>query len=193
MRPHIVFYAKEAPVRGIAFLLLLACPIGALAQQSPAGPKSVPDSLNFIWKQIANDFISLADAMPEDKWAFKPSRGEFKDVRSFGEQVKHVACGNEAWAKKVAGEKTPERCDLGGPNPAKSKTEIMAYLRESFAMLDKAIAATSRENLLQPTPGPYWGADRLSSLTAAMWHVSDHYGQLVVYLRMNGIVPPASR
>lgn len=131
--------------------------------------------------------------MPEDKWSFKPTQGEFKNVRTFGEQVKHVACGNEAWAKKILGEKPPARCDLGGPNPAKSKAEILAYLKESFQAIDKVIAETDDKNLLHATPGPYWGANRLSSLTATVWHISDHYGQLVIYLRMNGIVPPASK
>jgi uncharacterized damage-inducible protein DinB len=173
--------------------LLLLTPAPAVGQQRPAQPKTIPNSINLIWTSIEKDFTSLAEAMPEDKWSFKPTQGEFKDVRTFGEQVKHVACANEAWAKQIAGEKPPARCDLGGPNPAQSKAEILAYLRDSFRLIDQAIAATAAENLLHPNPGPYWGADRLSALTAAVWHISDHYGQLVEYLRMNGIVPPASR
>ena len=173
--------------------LLVAGSVAALAQQPPPQLKTIFDSINFIWKDVEQDFLSLAEAMPEEKWNFKPAQGEFKDVRTFGEQVKHVACGNEAWAKQMAGEKPPARCDLGGPSPARTKAEIMAYLRDSFAMVDKAITQTSAENLLRPNPGPYWGPNRLSALTAVVWHVSDHYGQLVVYLRMNGIVPPASR
>lgn len=165
----------------------------AFAQKRPPQPKTIPDSINFIWKDVERDFTSLAEAMPEGKWSFKPTQGEFKDARTFGEQVKHVACGNEAWAKQMSGEKTPARCDLGGPNPAKTKTEILAYLRDSFAMTDKVIADTSADNLLHPNPGQYWGPNRLSALTAMVWHISDHYGQLVEYLRMNGIVPPASR
>jgi hypothetical protein len=83
--------------------------------------------------------------------------------------------------------------DFGGPNPAKKRAEILAYLRDSFTMIDKAIAVTSAENQLQPNKGRYRGPNRLSALTAAVWHISDHYGQLVEYVRMNGIVPPASR
>lgn len=173
-----------------AVLLLTPAAVG---QQLPAQPKTIPDSINSIWKSIEQDFISLAEAMPEDKWSFKPTQGEFKDVRTFGEQVKHVACANEAWAKQIAGERPPARCDVGGPNPAKSKAEILAYLHNSFAMVDKVIAATGAENLLHANPGPYWGPNRLSALTATVWHISDHYGQLVEYLRMNSIVPPASR
>jgi len=142
-------------------------------------------------EHIERDFTAVAEAMPEDKWGFKPTQGEFKDVhvRSFGEQVRHVACANEAWAKQIVGAQPPARCDLGGPNPAKTKAEVLAYLRDSFLLVDKAIADTSADNLLHPNPGPYWGRNRLSALTAVVWHVSAHYGQLAEYLRMNGIVP----
>ena len=177
----------------MAIAALLALTLTAGAQSAPPAAKNIPDSIGHIWQNIGKDFVALADAMPEDKWSFKPTHGAFQDTRTFAEQVKHVACANEAWAKKVDLQKAPERCDLGGPNPAKSKPELMAYLRDSFAMVDKAIAATNAGNLVQATPGPYWGDTRLMSLTAAVWHVSDHYGQLVEYLRMNDIVPPASR
>ena len=178
--------------RALIVGVLLMSSSAAVAQQAPQ-LKTIPDSINFVWKDVERDFVALAEAMPEDKWNFKPTQGAFQDARTFGEQVKHVACGNEAWAKKMSNQKPPARCDTGGPNPAKSKAEIMAYLRDSFTMIDKVIADTSAENLLQANPGPYWGPNRLSALTATVWHLSDHYGQLVIYLRMNGIVPPASR
>ncbi len=176
----------------IAALVLFTC-VGGLAQERPPELKSVPPSINYIWKDIERDFLALAEAMPEENWNFKPTQGEFKEARTFAEQVKHVACANEAWAKQIGGQRPPERCDLGGPNPAKTRSEIMAYLKESFALMDKAIADTNTNNLLHQNPGPYWGANRLSALFAEVWHISDHYGQLVLYLRMNGIVPPASR
>ncbi len=179
-------------LRALISSVLLVGSVAAVAQQRPPELKTIPDSINFIWKDIEHDFMALAEAMPEDKWSFKPTQGEFSGVRTFGEQVKHVACGNEAWAKQIAGEKLPARCDIGGPNPAKAKAEVLAYLRDSFAMVDKAIAETSGENLLRSNSGRYWGPNRLSALTATVWHISDHYGQLVEYLRMNGIVPPAS-
>jgi len=173
--------------------VLLASPATAFAQQRQPQLKTIPVSINFIWKDIEKDFTALAEAMPEDRWSFKPTQGAFKNVRAFGEQVKHVACANEAWAKQMGAEKPPTRCDLGGPNPAKTKAEILSYLHDSFSMIDKVIADTNAENLLHPNAGPYWGLNRLSALTAPVWHISDHYGQLVEYLRMNGIVPPASR
>jgi uncharacterized damage-inducible protein DinB len=164
-----------------------------VAQKIPPQSKTIPDAVNMVWKSVSKDFVDLAEAMPEEKWGFRPTEGAYKNVRTFSEQVKHAACANEAWAKQMAGEKPPARCDLGGPNPAKSKAEIMAYLKQSFNMLDDAIAATTEKNLLTPARGPYWGDNRMSEITAAVWHMSDHYGQLVEYLRMNGIVPPASR
>lgn len=178
----------RAMVAGMVILVM-----GALAEQPPSQAKTIPDSINLIWKSVERDFTSLAEAMPEDKWGFKPTQGAFTNVRTFAEQVKHVACANEAWAKQIRGEKPPARCDLGGPNPAKTKTEVLAYLQDSFRMMDETIASTDASNLLRPVSGPYWGNDRLAGLTAALWHISDHYGQLVEYLRMNGIVPPASR
>ena len=95
-------------------LLLLFC-IASFAQQLPLPSKSISDSIKLVWGNVAHDFTALAEVMPEDKWSFKPTQGTFDNVRTFGEQVKHVACGNEAWAKKIKGEKKlPERCDLGG-------------------------------------------------------------------------------
>ncbi len=182
---------RLAPVMVSAVLLAMS---SAFAQQRPVQPKTIPDSLNFMWKMVENDFTSLADAMPEKSWNFKPTEGEFKNVRTFAEQVKHVACANQAWAMKLKGEKPlPPHCDTGGPNPAKTKAEIMAYLKQSFQMLDEGIAAINSANLLQPVAGPYAGSNRLEVVNSALWHTTDHYGQLVVYLRMNGIVPPASR
>jgi hypothetical protein len=178
----------------ITFVLLLGA-ARAIAQQRPSQSKTVPDSVNYMWKMVESDFTSLAEAMPEEKWNFKPTQEAFADVRTFGEQVKHVACANEAWAKKLRGEKPPDHCDTGGPNPdpAKTKTEIRAYLRETFAMMDAEIAKTKLDNLLAPVKGFYAGDNRLEVLNSALWHISDHYGQLVEYVRMNGIVPPASR
>jgi hypothetical protein len=169
---------REMGMKRVAGIcLVVAIIIGIVqAQKMPSQSTTIPDAVAMVWKSISHDFIALADAMPQDKWNFKPTNGAYTNVRTFAEQVKHVACANEAWAKQMSGEKPPKRCDLGGPNAAKSKAEIMAYLRESFGMLDKAIAATNENNLLTPERGRYWGDNRLSEITAAVWHMSDHYG-----------------
>ncbi len=132
----------------------------AIAPQKPSTPKTIPDSINYMWKMVESDFTSLAEAMPEEKWGFKPTQGAFTDVRTFGEQVKHVACANESWARKLRGETPPDHCDTSGPNPAKTKTEILAYLHETFVMMDGEIAKTKLDNLLAPMKGPYAGDNR---------------------------------
>ena len=177
--------------RVAAVLLLAALP--SPPQQQPSPSKTIPDAINYTWKMVESDFTSLAEAMPEEKWNFKPTHGAFTEVRTFAEQVKHVACANQAWAKKLRGEAPPDHCETGGPNPAKTKTEILAYLHETFLMMDGEIAKSKLDNLMAPMNGPYAGDNRLEVLNSALWHISDHYGQLVEYLRMNGIVPPASR
>jgi len=183
----------NTPRRVLITIVLLLSVLPTIAQQRPSPAKTIPDSINYMWKTVETDFTALAEAMPEEKWSFKPTLGAFTDVRTFAEQVKHVACANEAWAKKLRGETTPDHCDTGGPNPARTKGEILAYLRESFIMMDGEIANSKLDNLMAPMKGPYAGDNRLEVLNSALWHISDHYGQLVEYLRMNGIVPPASR
>ena len=143
---------------------------------------------------IEQSFIALADAMPAEKYGFKPTTGEFNDVRTFGEQVKHVACGNFAFFNEIEKKEPPNGCGTGGPHPATTKAELMTYLRESFAYAGRVLRTMTPVNALEPTNGPYGGmSTRLGVTTLAVWHASDHYGQLVVYLRMNGIVPPASQ
>ena len=77
----------------VAVVLLLAA-LAAVGQQQPSPSKTIPDSINYMWKMVESDFTSLAEAMPEEKWNFKPAQGAFTSVRTFGEQVKHVACAN---------------------------------------------------------------------------------------------------
>ena len=145
------------------------------------------------FSMIEKSFVGLADAMPEDKYGFKPTNGAFKEVRTFGEQVKHVACANFAFYNEIEKKTPPEGCETGGPSPAKSKAELMAYLRESFAYAGRVLRTLTPANAMESVSGPYGGdSTRLGIATLSIWHASDHYGQLVVYLRMNGIVPPAS-
>jgi uncharacterized damage-inducible protein DinB len=142
---------------------------------------------------VERSFVSLADAMPADRWSFAPRDGEFKGVRTFGEQVKHVACANYAFFNEVEHKEPPANCEAGGPSRATTKAELMPYLRESFAYASQVMRRLTPANALDPVEGPYGGkTTRLGISTLAVWHATDHYGQLVVYLRMNGIVPPAS-
>jgi len=143
---------------------------------------------------IERSFVGLADAMPAEKYGFKPTSGEFKNARTFGEQVKHVACSNFGFFSEIEKKEPPADCATGGPSPAKTKAELLMYLRESFDYAQIVLRTMTSANALEPAGGPYGGAStRLGITTLAVWHASDHYGQLVVYLRLNGIVPPASQ
>lgn len=149
------------------------------------------------------EFRSAAEAMPEDKYNFRPAvQGKFTEtapfgpteLRTFAEQIKHVACSNFAFAAELDGKKPPEACDKGGPSPAKTRAELLTYLRDSFAALNKSLNAVNSKNMYDPIEGPYATPNtRLGLAGVAIWHVADHYGQISLYLRLNGIVPPASR
>lgn len=157
-------------------------------------PPTIASTLNQTWKMLEWSFVSAADAMPENKYPFAPTDGEFKRVRTFAQQVKHVACANFAFFNEIQGKTPPPECENGGPDPAKTKRELMKYLRDSFAYADEVMATIDAKNALAPVSGRYGGpSTKLGIAVLAVWHASDHYGQMVEYLRMNGIVPPASR
>jgi uncharacterized damage-inducible protein DinB len=139
----------------------------------------------------------LAMAMPEDKYGFAPTNGEFKGVRTFGEQLKHVGATNYSYASSILGEKPP--ADVGeednGPASLKTKAEILKYVNDSFTYVQKALATINAKNVVSPIESPFGQGDttRLAMSALIIGHCNDHYGQMVEYVRMNGIVPPASQ
>src|SRR6202050_431801 len=167
--------------------------VGSRAQQQPPTVTSV---LNMLYGVVEQEVVSAAEAMPEDKYSFAPTNGEFKGVRTFAEQIKHVAATNYLVASLILGEKPPvEINDEKGPDSVKSKAEILKYLKDSYAYAHKAVATITEANVVEPVPS-FDGKSTTTRLSLAMlfaWHGYDHYGQMVEYLRLNGIVPPASR
>jgi uncharacterized damage-inducible protein DinB len=136
--------------------------------------------------------------MPADKYGFAPTDGEFKGVRTFGQQVKHLAATNHILAAAALGEEPPaDAGDETGPETVRTKAEILDYLNSSFAHLGKAIDAIGDTSIpVRPSPISPLSATtvtRLALIVEALVHTYDHYGQMVEYLRMNGVVPPASR
>ena len=143
-----------------------------------------------------HEFTSAAEAMPEDKFEFAPTNGEFKGVRTFGEQIKHVAAVNYIFGAAILSEKVPvDVGDESGPASVKTKPAILSYLKDSFAYVHKAIETINEKNLVDPLKSPFGegSVTRLGLATSVAAHGFDHYGQMVEYLRMSGIVPPASR
>ena len=176
-------------------LVVAAMSLPLTAQtKAPASPQTLTTTIAPWWRMIEQSFIAAAEAMPAEKWNFKPTAGAFEKARTFAQQVKHVACANEAFFNEIAQKAPPPDCENGGPHPAQSKAELVAYLRATFAQGSKAIAELTAANALDYAGGRYGGdSTRLGLITLAIWHASDHYGQVAVYLRMNDIVPPASR
>jgi uncharacterized damage-inducible protein DinB len=158
--------------------------------------RTVTQVLDRTVSNVEHEFVPAAAAMPEDKFGFAPTNGEFKGVRTFAQQIKHVAAVNYELGAAILEEKPPvDIGDEAGPASITSKADILKYLNDSFAYVHKAVQTINEKNLVETVRSP-WGegrVTRLSLATSVAWHGFDHYGQMVEYLRMNGIIPPASR
>src|SRR6266480_4979747 len=180
----------------LAFVFL-TCSSFAMAQAAkPAEPRTSGQVVDHYIANVEGEFVPAAEAMPEDKYSFAPTNGEFKGVRTFAQQVKHVAAVNYVIASAILGEKPP--VDTGGekgPDSAQSKADIVKFLKDSFAYAHKSAGSISETNLVAGIKSPFGDSTttRLGMAAALAWHGFDHYGQMVEYLRMNGIIPPASR
>ena len=185
-------------------ICVFAVAVSTVAQQKKADKKSnnkdehrtVTDVLDRTVINLEHEFTSAAEAMPEDKFDYAPANGEFKGVRNFGQQIKHVAAVNYVFGAAILSEKLP--VDVGdeeGPASVKSKAEILKYLKESFVYVHKAVQTINEQNEVEPLKSPFGMGTitRLGLATSVSAHGFDHYGQIVEYLRLNGIVPPASR
>jgi len=188
----------------MGILLLALGPIGtAVAANPQAAMQAKPDQkptfamvLDRSLSNVEHEVVPAAEAMPEDKFNFAPTQGEFKTVRTFAQQVKHIAAANYMLGSGILAEKPP--LDLEGENgPAKitSKADVVQFLKDSFTYLHKAMNSIDESNVLGQVPSPF-GPNKVSRLglaVGAISHPFDHYGQMVEYLRMNNIIPPASR
>jgi hypothetical protein len=190
-------------------LLLVTSSHLVMAQSAiVAPPRSNPDilvldaerekqALRVLLKSERDRIESAAKAMPADKYGFAPSEGEFKGVRTFGRQVKHLSATNYMLAAAALGEQPPaDAGDETGPEAIRTKEEVLAYLDSSFVRLSEAIDAIGNPNVALKSspisPLPAAQTTRLALVVEALIHAFDHYGQMVEYLRMNGVVPPAS-
>ncbi|PYY09009.1 MAG: DinB family protein [Acidobacteria bacterium] len=182
------------------FLALIWLMIGSAGFAQASKPASenptIAQVLDRSVSNVENEFVPAAAAMPEDKYSFAPSHGEFKGVRTFAQQIKHVAASNYMIAAAILGEKPP--VELGGengPDSMTAKADIVEFAKDSFAYAHKAVATINEKNLVAPIKNPFGEgtATRLGMATSITWHSFDHYGQMVEYLRMNGMIPPASR
>jgi len=194
----------------ITALLVLVIPALAMAQQiapppaqeaknaSPLDVQKEKQALRIFLKSVQEQIVSAAEAMPATKYEFTPSEGEFKGVRTFARMVRHLSATNHILAAAALGEEPPaDAGDEDGPENVRTKAEILEYLNSSFAHLGRAIDAIGdNDKPVKPSPIsplPASKTTRLALTVEALIHAFDHYGQMVEYLRMNGVVPPASR
>lgn len=166
-------------------------------QAQPSQPTTLASMVDGEISAVEKQVVEAAEAMPEDKFNFTPESlrtpgGDYKGVRSFAVQVKHIASSNYFIWSPLTGDPVPAAIkDGNGPTDMKSKADILKLLKDSFVLGHKAAATLTPENMLQPyAPGK---SSRLDRAEFGVAHAYNHYGQMVEYLRMNGIVPPASR
>jgi uncharacterized damage-inducible protein DinB len=170
---------------------------GAAAPQSQQVPPTIASAMDREINTIEKEVVEAAEAMPEDKFNFSPEGlnipgSNYKGVRTFALEVKHIAASNYALWSPLTGDKFPDDFMGGnGPENLKTKADIIKFLKDSFALGHKAAATLTDQNMFQPLGSS--GSTRLHRTAFAVAHAFDHYGQMVEYLRMNGIVPPASR
>jgi hypothetical protein len=192
-------------MKQMVVMLALAgcCWMGAGAQMAAKGPTIAPGtivdpakSFNEMLSGFEGEMVPLAKAMPAEKFDFAPSAAifvsgqgsEYTGVSTFRAMVLHVASANYYYGNLVSGMK-PD-VDVKALADIKSKDKAVEALEASFVFAHKAMGTLTAQNAFESVHGSATKASLAGGLVA---HANDHYGQLVEYLRMNGIVPPASR
>lgn len=161
------------------------------SEQNSQTPPDTGSVFNKHMDWMEQQFIPAAEAMPEDKFFWEPTNGEFHGVRNFAEQITHVADVNFALSAAIQGESPPR----GSPEPMKTRSAVLKYLKDSFDYTHQALSSITEQNAKLPIKHPLFDmtTTRMGLGIVAIAHPFDHYGQIVEYLRLNNIVPPASR
>jgi DinB family len=192
-------------MQNLRMLCVVAMFVFTMIAQAHGQGKAAADQLTFssaIDKEISNvenQFVAVAEAMPADKFDSSPENlrlpgSDFKGVRTFAMQIRHVAADNFAIWAPLTGK--PEPADVNAPNgpvEMKSRTEILKFLKDSFVFAHNAVTGLTSANALGLVEFRNNNVTRISLVILALTHINDHYGQMVEYLRMNGVVPPGSR
>jgi len=165
---------------------------------APLDAQREKHALQALLRIAEKEIIPAVEAMPADKFGFAPTDGEFKGVRTFGQMVKHLSATNYILAAAALGEQPlADAGDELGPETVRTKAEILNYLNGSFAQLYRATEAIGQlipsVNASPISPLKQGEITRSALIVESLMHAYDHYGQMVEYLRMNGVVPPASR
>jgi len=178
-------------IRTLTTFTLLAIPVLAA--------DAAPDAKQVFDRQLSNterEVVGLANVMPADKFDFAPTNGNFNGVRTFALEVRHIAFEINCVASALLGEAIPSQEHENGPDELKTKDQVMQYLKDSFTHAHRAVATLTNANLMETTTDPFnpkGKSPRVASVGIFYWHTYDHYGQMVEYVRMNGLKPPGSR
>jgi len=171
-----------------AVALGLSSLLSATALAAAASPSQVYDKL---LKGQEEDVVALAEAMPADKYNFAPTNGKFTGVRTFGQQITHIAEAQYFFFSAFGGAKPS--FDPKSLEKLTGKDEIIKALKDSFAYAQQAVASMTPENAFEEVK-EVDGTNTRATITAfSLAHTNDHYGQMIEYVRMNGIVPPGSK
>jgi len=163
---------------------------------SSLGQQALTPAVERLFNKVEGDILASAEAMPEDKFSFTPENlslknSDFKGVRSFAGQILHLATDNILIWSAVTGDSVrTDIKDVNGPQSIQKKEDVIAYLKSSFAEGRKAIATLTDKNAMEMIQFRWRKLPRLDLLFYALVHANEHYGQIALYLRMCGIVPP---
>ncbi len=160
------------------------------------GQQSITPAIDRLFNKIESDILTTAEAMPEDKYNFTPeslhiANSDFKGVRTFAGQIKHLATDNIFIWSAITGDSV--RTDIegvDGPKTITTKKDVIEYLKSSFAIGRKAISTLTNQNAMDMIQFRWRKLPRLDLAFYALTHANEHYGQMVIYLRMCGIIPP---
>jgi uncharacterized damage-inducible protein DinB len=167
----------------VVVLVIAAATPSFVSAQTPA--TSITKEMAAGFQRASNDILDVAEAMPADKYSFKPT----PEMSSFGDQLVHVAGLVQRFVDTSKGVKT-EAAHHG----AMAKPEIIALLKKTFQSGQDSIAQLSDAQLLETVKFPFRDltVTRFTYWQGPLYQIRNHHGQLVVYLRMNGIVPPTT-
>jgi uncharacterized damage-inducible protein DinB len=169
--------------RVVLFVVLAAAVPSLLSAQTPAPSLAKETAASF--QRAATDILDVAEAMPAEKYGYKPT----PEISSFGEQLVHVAGITQRFIDTAKGNKTD-----AAHHAATAKPEIIALLKKTFQSAHEMIAPLTDVQLLEPVKFPFGDrtVTRATFWQGPLYQIRNHHGQLVVYLRMNGIVPPTT-
>ncbi len=167
---------------------------GAMATVAAAAPSvfaqgtspSVVKELVATWRQAATDIIDVAEAMPEEKYGYKAT----PEMSTFREQLVHVAGATQRFIDTAKGTKS----EPGHAHPAMTKAEVITLLKQTFQTGQEMLGSLTDAQLLEQVKFPFGNrmVTRFTFWQGSFYQVRNHHGQLVVYLRLNGIVPPTT-